>query len=132
MKLEDIKPGMVLWNIWQYSIMGRDTGTKSDHFLVLSTSGEIIKKTSSNGPYNVLNCQVKSLDTGKEQNMSFGDDEINKGFLREATDHEIKRIKIEHKSRIEAEVLEHKSKIDLLNLELSELDKNYDAFINDK
>lgn len=124
MTLQDIKKGSVIWNQWEYSIMGRDTGTKSTYFLVLALDEHDGKKG------NVIHCQVRAIDSNKTQNLIFEEDEIKKGWLRLATQSEIKRIKIETKGKLEQKILEHKTAINLLEEELSELDNKYKEFID--
>ena len=62
--------------------------------------------------------------------MSFDEKEIDKGWLRMATKSELMKMKVEESGRIEKEILEHKTKIGVLEIELSEIDGKYQDFID--
>lgn len=126
MKLKDIKPGTVVWNQWEYSIMGRDTGTESAFFLIIK-SGKITKDIEDK---KSVTCIVKKFSTGENEELRFKDEEIDNGCLRLATKSDFIRMKIGHSERLEKKILEHKTSINLLEIELSELDGKYQEFID--
>jgi len=126
MKLQDIKSGKIVWNQWEYSSMGRDTDITSAYFLILE-SGKITKDIDNK---KSVTCRVKRFNTEKEEEMSFNEKEIDKGWLRLATKSEFMKMKIEDSGRIEKEILEHKTKIGVLEIELSEIDGKYQEFID--
>ena len=126
MKLQDIKPGKIIWNQWEYSIMGRDTGITSAYVIILE-AGKITKNLEGK---KGVTCRVKKFNTDKEEEMSFDEKEIDKGWLRMATKSELMKMKVEESGRIEKEILEHKTKIGVLEIELSEIDGKYQDFID--
>lgn len=128
MKLEDIKPGMVLWNQWEYSIMGRDTGTNSDFFLILEP-GQVEHKEYDGKSYKVIKCQAKTFSSPEIKQHSFSDEEIPKGWLRPATKEELLSLKIKIKGEITSKIMGHKTQVELLELQLSSLDSKYKEFI---
>ncbi|MEK6829720.1 MAG: hypothetical protein AABY15_06390 [Nanoarchaeota archaeon] len=128
MNLQDIKPGVVLWNRWTYSIMGRDTDTKSTYYIVISV-GEIKEKTEEGKKFNSVTCQVKGIDANSEQEVSFDEQEIKERKLRLATKKELKMLQIESVGNLEKKILEHKTKINLLEIELAEAGDKYKEFI---
>jgi hypothetical protein len=128
MKLEDIKTGMVLWNKWEYSIMGRDTGTNSDFFLIIEP-GIIERREYDGKSYNVIKCQAKTFSYPETKQHSFSDEEIPRGWLRLATKEELLALKIKIKGEITSSIMQHKTQIELLELQLSSLDSKYKEFI---
>ncbi len=129
MNLQDIKPGVIVWNKWEYSIMGRDTGTNSTYMLILEVgeSGEVDREGKK---YKSIACQVKAINSDIEKGFLFDEHEIKKGWVRLATKAEIKKVKLEASNEIEKKILDHKTKMNVLELELSELDEKYKNFID--
>lgn len=82
MKLEDINPGVVVWNKWEYSIMGRDTDTESTYLIILEV-GEIkeVEDFEKKGrKYNQVTCKAKGINiNSQEKDVEFDDQEIDKG-----------------------------------------------------
>lgn len=69
MKLEEIKPGSVLWNHWTYSIMGRDTGEASNYFIVTK-----VLPVEEEGPKNSgksIQCQTIAFGDSREKTNKF-------------------------------------------------------------
>jgi len=126
MKIQNIKPGTIVWNKWEYSIMGRDTGITSDYFLILE-SGKITKDIDNK---KSVTCRVKPFSSEKEKDIGFSEKEIDEGWCRMATKSELMKMKIEHSGGIEKKILQHKTDISLLEIELSELDGKYKEFID--
>lgn len=128
MELVDIKKGMVLWNKWEYSIMGRDTDTNSDFFLIVEP-GSIERREYAGKSYNVIKCQAKTFSSPEIKQHSFSDEEIPRGWLRPATKEELLMLKIKIKGEITSKIMTHKTQVELLELQLSSLDSKYKEFI---
>lgn len=128
MKLEDIKINSVVWNQWDYSIMGRDTGTNDSYFLIISV-GNITTTTHDNKKIREIKCEVKEIESGDLKKWHFTDEDIEKGNLKFASKIEIKRLQTKAKGNIEKSIVDHKTKIDALNLELEDIENKYSDFI---
>jgi hypothetical protein len=129
MKLQDIKPGLVIWNQWEYSIMGREKDIKSAYILVLEV-GETKEVERDGKKYQSISCVTKYIDEDIERTLPFNEHEIQIGWLRIATKSEIKKMKLEAIGRIEKKIVEHKTQVGLLEIELSDLGDKYDDFID--
>lgn len=129
MKLQYIKPGVVVWNKWETSSIGRNTGTNSAYFLVLEV-GEIKESGIEGKRYNSVSCRVKEINGSDEKKHYFDDEDISKNWLKMVTKSQLMKMKIKALGRIEKNIIEHKTNISLLEIELFEIDDKYKEFID--